>query len=148
MSQRSGDSDFKFGGFYGLNGINNSNTGYSQNPASPAMYNNTWRSADFQVPARLNVPKEQEKVNFPLNGPISPLPQLGTERYSDHDEKSGGYGAGNANANGGLGRSLSGNGGNGDRYEDVSPNGTKTAFSLFPKVKEDKLGKQNEARNF
>lgn len=103
-------------------------------------------------PGRLNIFQANEKSGFGGGmgemEPISPLPQAMMGRYTDEE-------TGRPKVfemdNGSTGRNVGGNGnGNGGmgRYEDRSPGGTATSFSLFPRIKRDSLGREIVPKEF
>lgn len=152
MSQRSGNNEFS--SFWGLNSTSNSNGGgFAQDtaPVAPASrYNqniNQSRAGGNNL-AGLNPYQNQQSVQFPFsNGmddvpPVSPLPQPMMGRYTDEEKGTPVFEMDNSSS--GPKNSM-----NGGRYEDRSPGGTTTSFSLFPRqMKRDSLGKQVEPRDF
>lgn len=105
-------------------------------------------------PGRLNIfqANASEKTMFPFgNGigelePISPLPQAMMGRYTDEET---GRPPVFEMDNGNGGKNLGGNGGNDvGRYEDRSPGGTASSFSLFPRIRRDSLGREIVPKDF
>jgi hypothetical protein len=150
MSQRTENSEFS--SFWGHGRTNEKNSYNSEPIAAPSRYNQNIGQSRME-PGRLNIFQANEKTVFPFgNGvgelePISPLPHAMMGYTDEETGRPPVFEMDNGNGNGG--RNLGGNGGNdAGRYEDRSPGGTATSFSLFPRIRRDSLGREIVPKDF